>query len=152
MNVLRMAGGSGSPPAESAQAFIDRKNREWSIDRDRGRAIRMKDIGREGWHYWVREAWTFLIQSNQPEKVLVVERIRHTHRVGKQAMPQGAVAGDREYRLGYYLVRRIRKAKGSWGWGQYSPMIPEADLRRLLDMARAEGTIAPNVLGGDDEW
>jgi hypothetical protein len=37
------------------------------------------------WKYWVREAWTFMVQSNQPQKVFVVERIRHTHRVGKQA-------------------------------------------------------------------
>jgi hypothetical protein len=132
----------------TAEEFIDRQNRKWSADRERNRPIRMKDIGREGWHYWVRDAWTFLIQSNQPEKVLVVERIRHTHRVGKQAMPQGAVAGDVEYRFGYYLIRRIGKARGSWGWGQYSPMIPQTDLRRLLDKARSEGTISGDLLGG----
>ena len=131
---------------ESAEEFIERKNGEWSRDRDRNRAIRMKDIGRDGWHYWVREAWTFMMQSNQPQKVFVVERIRHTHRVGKQATSGGAKVGDIEYRIGYYLVRRIRKAEGTWGWGQFSPMIPQGDLRLLLEKARGEGTIPKGVL------
>ena len=124
---------------ESAKEFIDRKDREWAEHRKR--PIRMKDIGRAGFHYWNREAWTFMVQSNQPQKVFVVERVRHTRHEGERAMPGGAQVGDIEYRFGYFLIGRIGRANGRWIWGQFSPMIPQSDLARLLDKARSEGTL-----------
>jgi hypothetical protein len=124
---------------QTAEEFIELKKHLFEAKRDK--PIRMKDIGREGYHFWHREAWTFRVQSNLPEKVFVVERIRHTHRTGAQAMEGGAGVGDIEYRIGYYIVGRIGKSASTWRWGQYAPMIPEADLLPLLAQATAEGTL-----------
>jgi len=121
----------------TADEFIDKKNRQWTAERE----MRTKDIGRRGSHAWEREAWTFMVQSNLPEKVFVVERIRLLNVQGERAYEGGAQPGDREYRFGYYTVGRIGRRAGQWTWGQFSRMIPEADLVPLLDKARAEGTI-----------
>jgi hypothetical protein len=121
----------------TAVEFIDKKNRQWTAERE----MRTKDIGRRGSHTWEREAWTFMVQSNLPEKVFVVERIRLVSVHGEVAYRGGAQPGDREYRLGYYTIGRIGRRAGQWTWGQFSPMIPEADLMPMLEKARAEGTI-----------
>ena len=42
----------------------------------------MKDIGRQGKRLWAREAWTWLVQSNYPEKMFVIERLRYLELVG----------------------------------------------------------------------
>jgi hypothetical protein len=65
----------------------------------------------------VREAWTFQIQSNLPEKVIVVERLRSVGRTGNRAYAGGAASGDIEYRFGYWTVGRIGRASGRWVWG-----------------------------------
>jgi hypothetical protein len=67
---------------ESAEAFIARKSRQWETER---RAIKAKDIGRRGWALWTREAWTWHVQTNYAEKVLLIERLRLTERVGETA-------------------------------------------------------------------
>jgi hypothetical protein len=46
---------------ESAEQFIDRKKREFEEAKKRGALIPMKDIGRKGKWYFVREAATLLI-------------------------------------------------------------------------------------------
>lgn len=124
---------------ETAEEFIARKSRQWAAELDRVR--RWKDIGRKGTHDWVREAWTFHVQSYSPEKVLTVERLRSVGHTGDRSHPGGSSEGDIEYRFGYWTVGRIGKARGRWVWGQFSPMIPERDLAELLRKAREEGTI-----------
>jgi hypothetical protein len=94
-----------------------------------------------GLYTWEREAWTFMPQSNLPEKVFVVERIRLVSVQGERAYEGGARPGDREYRFGYYTIGRIGRRAGQWTWGQFSPMIPEGDLMPLVEKAQAEGTI-----------
>lgn len=124
---------------ESAEEFIDRKSRQWESERERVR--RWKDIGRAGTHDWLREAWTFQVQHNLPQKVVVIERLRSVGRTGAQAYGGGARQGDVEYRFGYWTVGRVGRAAGRWVWGQFSPLIPRSDLESLLAKARAERTI-----------
>jgi len=126
-------------PIEAAPAYIERKSTQWTAERDA--VLRFKDIGRKGSHDWVREAWTWHIQSNYPEKVFVIERLRHVGRTGERGFVGGAVEGDIEYRFGYYVVGRIGRAAGRWVWGQFSPLIPQADVRVLLAKASSEGTL-----------
>lgn len=125
--------------SETAAEFIARQSAKW--ERERERAIRTKDIGRQGFNTWVREAWTFHPQHNHAEKVLVIERLRRAQVIGVRAFLGGAEEGDIEYRFGYYVVGRIGRALGRWTWGQYAPFIPHPDLVVLLDKARADGTI-----------
>lgn len=132
--------------AESGEEFIARQDARWEAARDR--PLRFKDIGREGWHTWYREAWTFRVQSNHPLKVLVIERLRRDVFIGKQHHPYGAQLGDIEYRMGYYIVGAIGRTAGRWRWGQYAQLIPHFDFIQLLADARADGTI----LDQGDPW
>jgi hypothetical protein len=127
---------------ETAAGFIARQDAKW--ERLRERAIRTKDIGRQGFNTWIREAWTFHQQHNHAEKVLVIERLRRAQVIGVRAFLGGAEEGDIEYRFGYYIVGRIGRRAGRWTWGQYSPFIPHPDLMMLLNKARDEGTILPD--------
>ncbi len=131
-----------APEVEGAASFIERKQRQFARELERQRSIEMKDIGRQGRHHWVREAWTFRVQCNYPQKVFVVERLRLLRREGKQATEAGARVGELEYRIGYYTVGRIGRKAGRWTWGQYCPMIPAPDLLPLIEQAREEGTIS----------
>lgn len=124
---------------ESASDFIARKTAEWRSEQ--ARAIRTKDIGRQGVNSWIREAWTFHVQGNYPEKVLLIERLRYAEFTGTSAIVGGAGVGDVEYRFGYYVVGRIGRAAGKWTWGQFAPFIPRTDLDLLLTKAREEGTL-----------
>lgn len=125
--------------AETAEAFVARKNVQWEVDRQR--AIETKDIGRRGRNLWIREAWTWHMQHNYAEKVLVIERLRHAGVIGEKGHEGGAELGDIEYRFGYYIVGRIGRAAGRWTWGQFSPFIPQADLAVLLEKAKRDGTL-----------
>jgi hypothetical protein len=125
--------------AVSADEFIARQNAKWT--KERSRPIRTKDIGRQGFNTWIREAWTLQVQHNHAEKVLVIERLRRAQVIGVRAFLGGAQEGDIEYRFGYYIVGRIGRAAGRWTWGQYSPFIPHEDLDVLLGKARSDGTL-----------
>lgn len=119
---------------ESATEFMQRKSREFAAKP----VVPMKDVGGAGTRYYVREAWTFLPQSNLAEnKVFVVERLRKERFDGDLAFSEQWRKGDIEYRLGYY----IRRPRGIWRWGQYCPLVPAGDLAALLDKARREGTV-----------
>lgn len=119
---------------ESFADFINRKNKEFNE-----KESRMKDIGRKGCFYFKKEAWTFMPQSNLSEKVFVLERLRHTGTKGKITW-KDAKSGI-EYRLGYYIVGKIGKRKGKWVWGQFCPLIPEKDFKKLIKKAKKEGTL-----------
>ncbi len=122
---------------ETIQEFIKRKNEQFKKEK----IIKVKDIGREGKHVWIREAWTFMPQSNLDEKVFVVERLGKESYEGKLIREKLWKKGDIEYRIGYYIVGRIGRAKGKWVWGQFCPMIPARDLEKLLEKAKKEKTI-----------
>lgn len=89
--------------------------------------IRVKDITRERNHTWIREAWTFMPQSDYPEKVFVIERLRNKDKL--------------EYRFGYYIVSKYGRTRGRWVWGQFCPFIPAKDFKMLIGKAQSEGTI-----------
>lgn len=82
---------------ESAEDFIERKSGQWAAERET--VLRFKDIGRRGSQDWVREVWTWHVQGNYPEKVLVIERLRHVGHSGERGFDGGAVEGDRECSL-----------------------------------------------------
>jgi hypothetical protein len=126
---------------ETAAEFIARKDAQWTRERERGKAIKTKDIGRKGKHLWAREAWTLHVQHNYREKVFVIERMRYVGRTGRRAFKGGAQPDDIEYRFGYFIVGRIRRAAGRWWWAQFSPLIPHQDLKALLTKARANRTL-----------
>lgn len=122
---------------ETASDFIARKSTEW--ERARGKLIRMKDVNREAIHVYRREAWTFLAQDKYVEAVNVLERLTHLETIGVPAVPLELPAV--EYRLGYFIVGRIGRASRKWTWGQFSPIMSAGDLERILEKARAEGTL-----------
>lgn len=121
---------------ETASEFIKRKDKFFKEHN----IIKVKDIGRTGAHYFIREAWTFLAQSNLKEKVFVIERLRKDSTVGKLAYDNWR-KGDIEYRIGYYIIGRVGRAKGKWVWGQFCPLIPKNDLDKLLKKAKKDKTI-----------
>lgn len=125
---------------ESATDFIKRKNLQFKKDLIESNSVGMKDIGRKGKNHFLREAWTFLVQSNFKYKVFILERLTHFRTEGHLAY--GKREGNEfEYRIGYYIVGKIRKAKNKWIWGQFCPMIPRSDLVKLINKAKKEKTI-----------
>lgn len=118
------------------QDFINKKNEQFK----KNNVIKVKDIGRKGKHFFIREAWTFLPQTNLAEKVFILERLRKESTEGNLAYANWK-KGDIEYRIGYFIKGQIGKAKDRWIWGQYCPLIPQDDLTKLLDKARVEGTL-----------
>lgn len=117
---------------ETAEEFIKKKNRDW----EKSRIVKVKDISRNGFHSWKREAWTFMPQSNYDSKVFIVERLKRV-----KSDIELTKLGDIEYRFGYYVIGRIGRASGKWVWGQFCPLIPQEDLMKLINKAKKEGTI-----------
>ena len=123
---------------ESVQEFIERKGEEFRKEKS---LILMKDIGRKGKRFYLREAWTFLPQSNLSDKVLILERLRKERYIGNLAYKKAWKKGDIDYRIGYFIVGKVGRAKRKWVWGQFSPIIPRRDLLKLLEKAKKEKTI-----------
>lgn len=123
---------------ETAEEFIARQRERWK----KNPWIRAKDIQRNGFHWWRREAFTFHVQANYPEKVLVMERLTwdRFETSADGALPYRTnMAGEVQYRIGYYIVSRT----GKWWWGQFAPFLPADDFHALIDRARDEGTLRP---------
>ena len=129
---------SGMRPSETVSQFIKRKDAQFKTEKA---LIPMKDIGRRGKFYFKREAWTFLPQHNLPEKVFVFERLRKVKFSGTISYGSAWKNGEIEYRIGYFIVGRIRSARGRWVWGQFCPLIPAADFERLIRKAKDEKVI-----------
>jgi len=121
----------------SAEEFIRRKNEYFK----KNKIIKVKDIGRKGAHFFFREAWTFLPQGDLNEKVFIIERLRKEGYEGHLARQKQWKKGDIEYRIGYFIVGKIGRAKGKWVWGQFCPFIPKEDFSKLLNKAKQEGTL-----------
>ena len=123
---------------ESSDEFIARKKRDFA------RATKPVKTGVQLWH---RRAATFMVQSDYPEKVFVLERLEWAGTVGDA--PTNKSLGEIEYRFGYFIVGSKGKALGRWVWGQFCPMIPAKDLVRLMSLASEEGTLdshgTPNI-------
>jgi len=120
---------------ETYKDFIKRKNLEFKKGKS---SISMKDIGRKGRNFFLREAWTFLPQSNLPNKVFVLERLRKEGFSGKLAYGNSWKKGDIEYRIGYFIVGKTGRRKDKWVWGQFCPMIPQKDFKKLIEKAKKE--------------
>lgn len=75
-------------------------------------------------------------QSYYPSKVFVIEWLRMHGREGDSETVGGAVTGDIEYRIGYYVIGKIGNRRGRWTWGQYCPLIPHGDLLPLIERAK----------------
>lgn len=121
---------------EPINEFIDRKNIEYK----KNNVIKVKDIGRKGKIFFIREAWTFYQQSNLDKKVFIIERLRKDQKQGSIAYKNWK-KGDIEYRIGYYIVGQIGRAKDRWIWGQFCPLIPQNDFNGLIDKAKKEKVI-----------
>ncbi|MFA4890886.1 MAG: hypothetical protein WC604_00830 [Candidatus Gracilibacteria bacterium] len=115
---------------ETSSQFIARKNLEFK----KKKQIKMKDISRKGFHYFEREAWTFMPQYNLEEKVFVIERLRRL-KIDGGTVHKLLKTGDIEYRIGYYIIGKNGRVKGKWTWGQFCPMIPQKDFKKLIDQA-----------------
>lgn len=126
---------------ESCKEFIHRKNAQFEHELKASKAVSMKDIGRKGRHKFVREAWTFMQQYNLPEKVFIIERLRKVGIDGRVVHKRTQKNGEIEYRIGYFIVGKIGFMRGKWAWGQFCPLIPATDLKKLLKKAEREGTI-----------
>lgn len=69
-----------------------------------------------------------LRQSNYPEKIFVLQEILFED-------------GQRELRLGYYIIGKKPRAKDRWVWGQYCPFFPKQDLIKLIEKAKKKGIL-----------
>ena len=107
----------------------------------------MKDVNREAIYVYRRAAWTFLVQDTYAEAVNVLERLTHLETIGVPAVPMKLPAA--EYRLGYFIIGRIGRASGKWTWGQFSPIMSAGDLERIMEKARAEGTLLDHAHHAD---
>lgn len=116
---------------ESFEKFLKRKKHKLT---------KMKDISRKGYYYFEREAITYMRQYNLKEKYYILERLRIKKMEGTITNKNNKI-GNVEYRIGYYIVGKIRKAKNHWVWGQFCPMIPACDFEKLIKKAKKEKTI-----------
>jgi len=121
----------------SAEQFIQVKNLEYQ----KKKPIKMKDIGRKGFHIFERVKWTFHIQHNLPEKVFVIEKLKKIGFEGEVIHKKDQKPGAVEYRFGYYLIGKIRNAHGRWIWGQFCPLVPDQDWKKVIRKAQQDGTI-----------
>ena len=129
---------------QTAEEFIRDKGRQFEKEKKQGKKRKFKDISRRGYRLWKREAWTFMPQSDYPEKAFIIERLEYAgdeDRGGLQ--PWGADHDRCQYRIGYYIVGKNGRRRGKWTWGQFCPMVPSCDLHRLIRQAENDGTIAP---------
>lgn len=123
---------------ETYKEFIKRKNTQFKSNKS---LIPMKDIGRKGRFYFIREAWTFMPQCNLNKKIFIIERLKKEKIVGNIAHKNSNRIGDVEYRVGYYIVGKNGRARDKWVWGQFCPLIPVEDFNKLISKAKKEGTI-----------
>ena len=76
----------------------------------------MKDIGQAGYSNWECEAVTLMEQTDYPQKVFVVMRIRLAEIHGERFYDNGEPIGVIQYRLGYYTVTRNGGAARGRSW------------------------------------
>ena len=101
--------------AESAEAFVRDLERRWTP----GTQVQI------GTTSWVREDVLFHIQHEM--KLFTLERLRCL----SSDLPLGAVVRSIEYRFGFFA-----SGSGRWVGARTSPMVPEHDMKAIMDAAR----------------
>ena len=124
----------------TAKQFINKKKAQF--EKEKHITFKVKDISRNGWHIWEKEAITLMPQSNYLEKVFVVERVKFVRTEGN-ITSRHRENNKYEYRIGYFIVGKIGKREGKWTWGQYCPFIPVEDFHKLIKQAIKDSTILP---------
>lgn len=66
-------------------------------------------------------------QSDLPSKLIYLQRLEFES------------DGRMELRLGYYVIGKKPARRGRWVWGQFATMLPVADFRRIIKMAKQKG-------------
>lgn len=100
---------------------------------------KIRDIGDKAKHNFICEAFTYMQQSNNPEKYFIFERLIRESIAGT-THEKKLKKGSREYRISYYIVSRKLKTKtpNKWVFGQSCAMIPIIDFNNLLIKAKKE--------------
>ncbi len=123
---------------ETANNFIKRNSQKYC----KGTIIKPEDIGRKGkLVFEFVEDRIYCQQTNLPEKVFFLDKLKKLDYEGKISFPHGWHKGEIEYRLGYYIISQFGKRKGNWIFGQFNPIIPLNDLKKLLQEAKNKGAI-----------
>ncbi|HLB72229.1 MAG TPA: hypothetical protein VJJ51_14395, partial [Candidatus Methanoperedens sp.] len=68
-------------------------------------------------------------QTNKPDKIFVLQELTFGN-------------GNKEIRIGYYIVGKNGKMKDKWAWGQFCPFFPKNDLEDLIKKAQEEGILS----------
>ena len=50
--------------------------------------------------------------------------------------------GRTELRLGYYIIGKKPAMRGRWVWGQFATMMPVADFRQIVKIAKRKGWLS----------
>lgn len=66
--------------------------------------------------------YILLQQSDYKPKYFILQEIFFLTSKGRR----------KELRFGYYIKGKKPKMRGKWVWGQYAPLIPVGDLRKLI--------------------
>ena len=96
--------------------------------------LRMKRIRRRmknifgNWRYFQVVETVAVPQSRVPRKIkgkaYVIQRLRFED-------------GEEYFRLGYYIIGVKPKMRGKWVWGQYAPIGPIEDLKKIFEAAKS---------------
>lgn len=121
---------------DSFREIIKRKDKQVALSK----TISMKDVGRQGKHAFICEAYTYLQQHNSEEKYFFFERLKRMKIIGKVSNLR-LKAGDIEYRISYYIVGKNGTKKDKWTFGQFCPTIPPIDFEKLISKAKKEKVI-----------
>jgi len=86
-----------------------------------GKKTKLKDIGGHEKSYEVIAEDVFAAQSN-PEKAFAVHKLKWND-------------GREEFRIGYFTTAHRPRTKGKWAWGQFAPMMTEAEMTEIFQRA-----------------
>jgi hypothetical protein len=84
-----------------------------------------KDINGKDRH-WKIIKYRLKPQSDYPEKIFAIE------------LMQESSNGKKEVRIGYYIIGKRGRYENKWAWGQFSPFIPQKDLREICAIIKRE--------------
>ena len=87
----------------------------------------LTDIDGRRRKFFIRDYVT-MRQSTYPDKFFVLQDVVFEN-------------GQNEIRIGYYIIGKKPAMRGRWVWGQYCPLIPKRDFKRLLEKARTKGIL-----------
>lgn len=131
---------------ETAQQFIQRRSDVFQKNLDKYRKNPkdcylkwFPDINRKGKWGYIKEKWTFMIQSNLEEKIFIVEKFV-LKKILKPVSHPLIKLGEVEIRIGYYMLGKNGNRIDKWTWGESCPIIPKKDLNKLINKARKDGT------------